>query len=83
MRVTTAPRIETSRRLPSCTAGRFTLNHAPAETDIHRSTLSKLSSTKGYNCGTDVLDRLCKFFGCELHEIAEYVPDPSAQADLR
>jgi putative transcriptional regulator len=56
---------------------RVTLDHVAAETGIHRSTLSKLSSSRGYNCGTDVLDRLCQFFGCELQEIAEYVTDSS------
>jgi DNA-binding Xre family transcriptional regulator len=44
-------------------------------TGIHRATLSKIASQRGYNTTTDNLDKLCRFFGCPRAEIAEYVAD--------
>ncbi|WP_219214111.1 helix-turn-helix domain-containing protein [Variovorax boronicumulans] len=61
------------------TGRRVTLDEVAAGTGIHRATLSKLGSKHGYNSSTDVLDKLCEFFGCRLEEIAEHVPEsPSA-----
>jgi DNA-binding Xre family transcriptional regulator len=40
---------------------------------ISAPTLSKLS--KGESINTDIQDRLCKYFGCQLSDIAEYVQD--------
>lgn len=57
------------------TGKRVTLNQVEQATGINKTTLSKLSTRRGYNTTTDVLDRLCRFFDCELSEIAEYVPD--------
>lgn len=62
------------------TGRRVTLDEVAAGTGIHRATLSKLGSKHGYNSSTDVLDRLCTFFGCRLDEIAEHVPEPAAGA---
>lgn len=59
---------------------KVTLGEISDATGIHRTTLSKLSSRRGYNTTTDVLDRLCWFFGCRLEEIAEYVPEQSTPA---
>lgn len=61
------------------TGRRITLDEVAAGTGIHRATLSKLGSKHGYNSSTDVLDRLCEFFGCHLEEIAEHVPDPTVE----
>lgn len=38
-------------------------------------TLSRMLNTPGYNATTNNLDALCKYFGCELGELAVYVPD--------
>lgn len=57
------------------TGRRVTLAQIEEATGINKTTLSKLSTRRGYNTTTDVLDRLCKFFGCELSDLAEYVPD--------
>ena len=61
------------------TGRRITLDEVALGTGIHRVTLSKLGSQKGYNCTTDILDRLCKFFGCGIEQLVEYVPDEAAQ----
>lgn len=56
---------------------RVTLDEVAATTGIHRTTLSRLSNPLGSNITSDNLDRLCHYFGCQLHELAEYVPsDP-------
>ena len=58
---------------------RVRLEELAAATGIHRATLSALSSPRGCNTSTDNLDRLCHFFGCQLQDLAEYVPsDPPA-----
>ena len=54
---------------------RVTLEAVAEATQIHRGTLSKIASQRPCNTTTDNLDALCRFFGCSLGEIAEYVPD--------
>ena len=54
---------------------RLTIQEIASATVINRTTLSKLLNHKGYVTGTDILDRLCKYFGCELDAIAEYISD--------
>jgi putative transcriptional regulator len=54
---------------------RITLQEVSDETAINRSTLSKLLNQKGYSTGTDVLDRLCSYFGCGIADLVEHVPE--------
>ena len=61
------------------TGRRITLDEVAGGTGIHRVTLSKLGSQKGYNATTDVLDRLCRFFNCPIEQLVEYVPDEAAR----
>lgn len=42
---------------------------------VNKSTLSRISSVRGYNTTTDNIDKLCRFFGCGVGDIMEYVPD--------
>lgn len=44
-------------------------------TGIHRSTLSRILNVRGANLTAANMDRLCRFFGCALSDLAEYVPD--------
>ena len=46
-----------------------------AATSIAKATLSRMLNQRGYNASTGILDSLCKYFGCELGELAVYVPD--------
>ena len=59
---------------------RVTLDEVALATGIHRTTLSRLGRPLGANVTSDNLDRLCNYFGCALHDLAEYVlsepPDP-------
>ena len=62
---------------------RVTLLELAEATGISRVTLSKMVNQRGYGTLTDHLDKLCKFFGCRLEQLAEYVPDvPSSDGTL-
>ncbi|MEH6577751.1 MAG: helix-turn-helix transcriptional regulator [Amphritea sp.] len=54
---------------------RINLQEIADATGIHRTTLSKLQSPTGHNTTTENLDRLCKYFDCDVGELAHYVPD--------
>lgn len=54
---------------------RITLEEVSRETGIHRTTLSKIANQKGYVTNTDVLDRLCVFFGIPISGIAEHIAE--------
>lgn len=59
------------------TGNALTLVQLSEATGIHRATLSKLVHEKGCNVTTDVVDRLCQFFGVELNQLMELLPDTS------
>lgn len=44
-------------------------------TGIHRATLSKMANQPGANIGTDIVNKLCEYFGCATGELLVYVPD--------
>ncbi len=54
---------------------RVKLEDVAHATGIHRTTLYKIGSKRGYNTTTENLSRLCRFFECQLGEVAQYVPD--------
>ena len=55
---------------------RITYDEVAEATGIHRTTLSKIANQYGYSTTTDVLDKLCIYFECELGELAEHVDPP-------
>lgn len=55
---------------------RVTLDEVSTATGIHRTTLSKIANQRGYNTGTDQVDRLCAYFECRVEDIIEHVPLP-------
>lgn len=54
---------------------RITLEEIAKRTGIHRTTLSKIANTRGYNTTTDNLDRLCSYFQCPIGALVEHLPD--------
>ena len=58
---------------------RLSITELSAATGINRVTLSKMINQRGYSTVTDNLDKLCKYFECELQELAEYVPDGTVE----
>ncbi|GAB3727117.1 hypothetical protein GCM10028862_03290 [Luteimonas pelagia] len=55
----------------------ITLAEVAEATGIHRVTLSKIANNRGYHTGTEILDRLCKYFECQVGDLAIYVEDPA------
>jgi len=53
----------------------ITIAEVAHATGINRMTLSKIANHPGCNTGTENLDRLCVFFGCQLEELAQHIPD--------
>ncbi|MDB5968317.1 MAG: hypothetical protein JWQ90_767 [Hydrocarboniphaga sp.] len=53
----------------------LTINEVASDADVSRITLSRLLNQKGYGTGTETLDRLCRYFGCRIEDLAEYVPE--------
>lgn len=54
---------------------RISLDEIARETGIHRTTLSRIAGQRGYNTTTDNIDKLCRYFGCTVGNLMEYVPD--------
>lgn len=50
---------------------------------IHRTTISRLLNVRGYNASTSNLDSLCRYFGCQVGDLAEYVADDQIAGDLK
>lgn len=53
----------------------ITYEEIARETGIHRTTLSRIANIKGYVTNTDVLDKLCAYFGVNTNEVAEHIAD--------
>jgi putative transcriptional regulator len=64
------------------TGQRIEWQHVAEATGIHRSTLSKMLNTRGYNATTHNLDLLCRFFGCQVGDLVQYVPDEELAAPV-
>lgn len=54
---------------------RLTLQELAEATSLNRMTLSKLANQHGAIVRTDVVDRLCEFFGCRIEELVEHIPE--------
>lgn len=54
---------------------RITIGEVAEAAGIHRMTLSKLINQRGYNTGTENLNKLCNFFECDIDELVEYIPE--------
>ncbi|WP_062353786.1 helix-turn-helix transcriptional regulator [Pseudoxanthomonas mexicana] len=54
---------------------RIQLQEIAAATGLNRMTLSKLANQHGANVQTDVLDKLCTYFGCRIEDLVEHVAD--------
>lgn len=51
-------------------------------TGVHRTTLSRMINVRGYAATTTSIDRLCRFFSCQVGDVIEYVPDEELQAPV-
>ena len=51
------------------------ITEVATDTGLNRMTLSKILNQRGYCTTTDTIDRLCAYFGCEVHDLMERVAD--------
>ena len=52
-----------------------TVSEIAQATGIHRATLSKVANQPGANIGTEIIDKLCRYFGCQPGELMIYVTE--------
>lgn len=52
---------------------RITIQEVAEATGVNRMTLSKILNQKGYSTGTEILDKLCTYFGCRIEDLVEHV----------
>lgn len=57
---------------------RLTMTEISEGTGIIRTTLSRMVGPKPFNTTTDNLEKLCRFFGCQVNDLVEYVQDDAA-----
>ena len=55
---------------------RVAINEIATVTGLNRMTLSKILNQRGYGTGTETIDKLCKYFGCEVSDLMEYLDAP-------
>ena len=60
---------------------RVTLQEIAEHTGLNRMTLSKLANQHGAVVRTDVIDRLCTYFGCRIEELVEHVDESATGED--
>lgn len=62
---------------------RLTIGEIATATGLNRMTLSKILNQKGYGTGTDTIDKLCLFFGCDVQDLMEHLPEdtPAKRTD--
>ena len=53
----------------------ITINAVAIETEISFPTLHKILNKKKYSTSTAILDKLCKYFNCEISDLLEYKPE--------
>ena len=62
---------------------RVTIQEIAEATGLNRMTLSKLANHHGANVHTDVIDRLCSFFGCPVQDVVEHIAEaPAHEGDV-
>ena len=62
--------VSISKKVPVLMAQRFIkLSKLSRDTGISRSTLTKIYYSKSEMISFDVLDKLCKYFDCEISDI--------------
>jgi DNA-binding Xre family transcriptional regulator len=54
---------------------RITISEIAEATGLNRMTLSKILNQKGYGTGTDTIDRLCSYFGCQVEDLMEHTQE--------
>jgi putative transcriptional regulator len=53
----------------------ITVTEVAQGTGIHRATLSKVANQPGANIGTEIIDKLCRYFGCQPGELMLFIDE--------
>lgn len=59
------------------------LSEVAEATGIHRATLSKMANQPGANIGSDIIDKLCRYFGCQPGDVMAFVEDEASGEQVR
>ncbi|MCU0762669.1 MAG: helix-turn-helix transcriptional regulator [Hydrogenophaga sp.] len=54
---------------------RITIQEVAEASGVNRMTLSKILNHRGYSTGTDIVDKLCTYFGCSVADLLEHIAD--------
>lgn len=54
---------------------RITIQEVAEASGVNRMTLSKILNHRGYSTGTDIVDKLCTYFGCSVSDLLEHIAD--------
>ena len=54
----------------------ISLAQAAREAGVGRVVLTRMANNDNYVTSTDKLEALCRYFGCRLDELVEFVPSP-------
>jgi putative transcriptional regulator len=51
------------------------LSEIAESTGVHRATLSKMANQPGANIGSEIIDKLCRYFACQPGDLMSYLGD--------
>ncbi len=57
------------------TGKRLTAIELSEATGINRMTLSRMQNVRGYSTSTDTVEKLCRFFSCDVGDLMSFVED--------
>ncbi len=58
------------------------LSEIAQATGTHRATLSKMANQPGANIGSEIIDKLCRYFGCQPGDLMTYIDDQDAGSPM-
>lgn len=51
----------------------ISLSEIAEATGVHRATLSRVANQPGANVGTEIIDKLCRYFVCQPGDLLTYI----------
>lgn len=53
----------------------ITIAEISDETGLNRSTITRIANTPGYNCTTEVIDKFCYYFNCDVSDLMTHIKE--------
>lgn len=60
----------------------LTISEIAIETGIARRVLTSIANERGYNTGVENIDRLCRYFDCQVGDAMEYVRNEDIASEV-